>query len=492
MAWLLGWLAGAAPFLLTAILVGLFHDQIRAEIWRLSLRIVRSTHGTFDAEHPPPRELSDVEGEPKALVVALRLRRDAGDLRAPRLLRSLVTAGKDATPIARLWLPMAAGAAVLTIEMPLLLLVAMHLDDDGNALRGLALALALIIVVDGGPLALTTLSAASTDSGWQRQAIWTHALLVGLGSSALLALIWSDPLGNPLGFADPTWDAAREALRGLAIAPLLVALRRYLHGYVILARRTAWLVWATLARVMASVVLAALVSTVLDAGTFGIGLALTVGVAIEAGIVAFAAGETMPKPTRRGVPRIALAHLPLSGSTLLAMLPVSALLLALVLSDGSNTTFWAWLVVFIGPWLIASLTLDLGALAVVSDRMGSGATFGFVLGLGLAFAVLWGALAAKADIGGMPWLLPFPLLCIGREWLRGALVARQRISRTSVGVAAGSLTLCFAFAVGYEGGLDPVAAAALAISAGAIAEIVALALLSRPARAAGVEPAECT
>ena len=490
MAPLLGWLLGAALFLLGGVLVNLFHDQIKGEIWRLALRIVRSTHGPFDDEHPPPKELVAVKGEPKSIVVALKLRRDAADLRAPRLLREIVAAGKGSTPIARLWLPTAVGALVLTIEMPLLLFVATDVDADGHALRGVALALAIIIAINAGPLALTTLSAASGDSGWRRQAVWTHAVFVGLISCGLLALVWSGLLGNPFGFADETWSHARDALRGLLIAPLLVALRRHLHGYLILERRTAWVVWGTLTRVMTSVVLATLLAAGLGLGTFGIGIALTVGVAVEAGIVAFGAGATFMTLIKHGVREVALAHLPLSGSTLLAMLPVSAVLMALALSDGTNTTFWAWLVVFIGPWLIASVTLDIGAVTAVFHGSGAALMRAFVLGLGVAFTVLWGALAVRADIAGMPWVLPFPLLCIAREWLRGALVARRRISRTLLSVAAGSLTLCFALVISYKAGLDPVASAALAISAGACAEIVALALSSRDGRAADAEVAE--
>jgi hypothetical protein len=123
----------------------------------------------------------------------------------------------------------------------------------GGSRRGLrsstlALALAIIIAIDAGPLALTTTSASSVARGWPQRAAWKYALAVGAGSCLLLAAVWTDAFGNPLEFRPATWDATLDVLRALMVAPLLVAIRRYFHGRLIYATKTGWVVWATVGR----------------------------------------------------------------------------------------------------------------------------------------------------------------------------------------------------------------------------------------------------
>ena len=438
----------------------------------------------------------------KALKIAIELRRDAGALPLPALLRDAALIGKSTRSAARLWLPTAVGGLVLTIELPLLLVVATWADGSG-VVMGLALALAIIVAVDAGPLALTTTASANARER-RRPAMSAYAMCVGLGGCVLLVPVWSGLLATPFGISEITWAAARDALLGLAPAPLLVALRRYFHGLLIGTKRTDWIALATVTRIMTSVVLATLLSVIFDLAAFGIGIALTVAVAVEVCIVAFADGQArlanLRGIRRDGVLQVARFHLPLSLSMLVAVAPVSAMLVALALTDGARETVFAWLVVFIGPLLITSATFDLEALAAAErdeaapdepedpstakpppdaraqpDTSAAG-MLAMSLLFGAAFTGLWLALGPAAGLDGTVvwWLAPFPLLCVTREVLRGWLVARGGARPTLVTVAAGSLPLLFTLVVAYGSGMQPIAAAALAVSVGAAAEAATL------------------
>lgn len=513
--WLAAAIAVAAILgvVLRAVVVSLLAKETDEWIGECARRIAHSGPEPFDPDAPPPPQLKALDKRPlTALWVAVHLRRDAGDLPMPALVRHLAIIGKSTTSAARLWLPTAVGGLVLTIELPLLLLVATWASGGGVVVTGLALALAIIVVVDAGPLALATTASANARER-RRPALSAYAMSVGLGGCALLIPVWSGALGSPFGISDATWAAARDALIGLAPAPLLVALRRYFHGLLIGTKRTDWIVLATVTRIMVSVVLSTLLAVIFGLGAFGIGIALTVGVAVEVAIVAFADGKARLANVRgirrKGVAQIARLHLPLSMAMLLAVAPASALLVALALTDGSRDTVLAWLVVFIGPLLIASATLDLEALAAAeSDEPPAGqlaapapadqperagrqpdtsAQGMLTMGLlsGAAFTGLWLALgpAAGLDTAVVWWLAPFPLLCVTRELLRGWLVARGGSKDTVIGVAAGSLPLLFTFVVAYGGGMQPIGAVALAVSVGAAAEAAALGVCLRRLRA---------
>ena len=102
--------------------------------------------------------------------------------------------------------------------------------------------------------------------------------------------------------------------------------------------------------------------------------------------------------------------------------------------------------------------------------------FVFASVFGAISMVGWLAFATLAGIG-LPLaagLAPFPLLCVMRELLRGELVARGQAPHTLVGFVAGSLPLLFTLTIALAVHSDPVAAAALAVSIGAITEAAAL------------------
>lgn len=465
---------GVLATILMAVVPNLIADDVKLWLWKLALRIAQPT---FDDDGTVPVELLEYKDAPlTALVVALQRRRDAGDPPLPPLLRRVIAVSRSSTEVARLWLPTAVGGLVLIVEIALLLLVATHVDHE--AVQGLALALAIIIVIDAGPLALTTTVGAVPEA--ERNQVWTYTLLVGTGSCGLLAVFWSGLVGNPFGVVPATWDAAMQALQGLAVAPLFVAVRRHLHGSLIVKGRTAWIAVSTVVRTVSSLLMATLLSVVFDAGVIGIGVAMTIGVAIEATIVRVGEGgmTTTTSTELRRVLGVARTHVPLSIGTLLALAPESAVLVSLAVSDGTMEKFWAWLVLFIGP-MVASATLDFEAVAASAREERITGMRGLSVVVSTLFTALWALVAYTTDLPGMPWLLAFPVLCVSREFLRGRLVASGRIVHTLLAVAVGSLTLLFVFAVTSLAGLQPISAAAIAISVGAFTEMAALWFSSR-------------
>jgi hypothetical protein len=382
-------------------------------------------------------------------------------------------------PNARLWLPAAIGPTALTLEIALLLYVASRVGSNGVAMTGLALALAIIMVVDAGPLALAE-TAGEIISERLRPALSWYTLIVGGIACALLVPVWSGLLGNPLAFDADRWDATRHALIGLSVTPLFVALRRRFHGYMVSAGRTVWT--AAVARVLTSVAVASVLALALDWGTIGIGLGLTVGVLVEVGVFALGPrGREVVHLTRAHsaeLREVAVVHLPYSRSTLVSVAPAAAVLVALAVSDGTDRTLLAWLVVFGGPWLIGSVLLHASPLIAAGRHTSAKELVGIGVVLGAVPAVLWLVLGIHAGIDpkAVGWLALFPILTAIRGLLHADLAAQTNEAPERRAVVAGSVLTVLTFAVAATAGLEPVAAAALAVTAGAAVETPLLAL----------------
>jgi hypothetical protein len=359
--------------------------------------------------------------------------------------------------IARLWLPTAASTSLLTLEIPLLLALAARVGDHVMALAGFGLALGIVVPVNAGALALGTTCAVAAEPAWPRRAVGLYTLIVGLLGCAVLAVVWSGSIDGPamalLNAAPDTWHSTRDALRGLMVAPLLVAVRRYNQGYLIASGQTGWFLPATLVRMATSVLLAALFTQAFGWGTGGIGFALMIGVALEAGMLHHRSrhARAADARARRSVRlrEIARVHAPLTGSMLLTVMPPSAVLLVLGATGGDAEVLAAWPVLFGVAWLIAGTTTDLEAITAANHKANPIATCNFACLLGVALMALWvvlkfdpAAVAYFRDFSGLSdettdlamtgilALLPFPLFCAGREWLRGVLVAKDRSANT--------------------------------------------------------------
>jgi hypothetical protein len=142
--------------------------------------------------------------------------------------------------------------------------------------------------------------------------------------------------------------------------------------------------------------------------------------------------------------------------------------------------------VFIGPSLIANLTLDIEAITATNPEEPPTGVLVFAVTLGIVLTALWIALATNSGIDDavVTWLAPFPMLCVGREWLRGTLVGRDRAASTLPAVVAGSTVLIVVFFAGRGLGVEPVAGIALAITLGAAAETAVLGLSALGGRSA--------
>lgn len=388
-------------------------------------------------------------------------------------------ASRRSSPNARLWLPAAIGPTALTLEIALLLFVASQVDSDGVAVTGLALALGIVMVVDAGPLALADTAGAIESERRLRPALSLYTLLVGLVACALLVPLWTGALGSPLGFAEDRWDATMGALLGLCAAPLFVAFRRWFYGYLASSDSIVWV--ATVARVLTSVLLATLLALGLGAGTTGIGLGLTVGVFVEVCVFAIrhrGADVVHLRPTPLSELReVARKHLPYSVWTLFSVAPAAAVLVALALSDGDGPTLLAWLVVFIGPWITGSVFLSASPMIAAGRLTSAKQLLALGLVLGALPTVLWLVLGIRAGIDptAVAWLGLFPCLGAIRGLLRASLAAQDVKLPQAGTILAGSILPVLAFAIAVTAGLEPVAAAALAVLAGATAETPLLA-----------------
>ena len=436
--------------------------------------------------------------------------------RVQRLRRAVANNEESASMLTRLWSPTAASACMLTLEFPLLLLVAAHTPSTDMAVGGLAWALGTIVLVDAGALALTTVSAMAKQRGWSRRDMLAYTALVGVAGCGLLATISTSLLGDPieslLGLPHDRWDSAQLALRGLAIAPLLVAFRRYARGQLTDADQTTWILPATLARTTVAAGLAVGLTQVADLSTFGIGLALTLGVALEAAALNMrhraVAAAGWSASAGHNLRRIAHVHIPLAGTMLLKLVPPIAVLFALGASGGSLEAVAAWSTICGLVWIVSSMTLDIEAITAAHYRVRAAATLQFTAVLGVSLTVLWVALgantggrldlleraglsnaAATHTLTALLWLAPFPCLCVMREWLRGTLVAQDRSWGTVTAIAVGSATLVAGLLIGLVLGMPTLVAAAMSVSLGALAEAAVLTALSRRAVAPAGPPA---
>lgn len=402
---------------------------------------------------------------------------------------------------------------MLTLEIPLLLALAARVGDHLVAVAGLGLALGIIVPINAAALALCTTASVANAEGWAHRAVLRYTVIVGVAGVSLLLVISSGlfdaQIETALGLPADTWDAARWALVGLLPAPMLVALRRYTQGYLIAAGDTACFMRATLARMLTSVLLAGVLTQAFGGGTFGIGVALTIGVAVECALLWFRHGSSAADAGdfgRDDLWAIARVHVPLSGSMLLTVLPPTAVLLLLGASDGDGEALAAWPVLYGLAWLISGTTIDLEPITASNHRQSRRSTQRFAIALAVCLTGLLvllrvdtlaqhyfrdfsGLSQQTADIAvsGLPWLLGFPALCVTREWMRGALVASGRSPNTIKGVGIGFVAMLAAYLLGYGAwGLAPIQAAAMSVLVGAACETAALSWLSR--RPAEVDP----
>ncbi|MEV0831397.1 hypothetical protein [Nonomuraea rubra] len=350
-----------------------------------------------------------------------------------------------------LWWPTALGASMLVLEIPIVYAAAARSTGGPQVLAAMGICVAILVVVNSPGLAITPLAVtAHGRHSWQR--LRRQALLTGLAAAlVLVALATLPPLVALVRLAfDP--DAVllghiRAGLLGLAPNALGVALRRYMHGRLIVNVRTRPIASATALRILGTLALA-WAGTALwpQHGALVAGLALSAGAFTEAACLAMIARALPREPPPGPSPYIELIrrHADVSAARLLVMAPMLVTTIAVAHSAHSAASLVVWPALYELAMLFASPTSDWESVAAgalrkqprgsaprrVTVRLAAAFTCVLVLVLatGPAHVYLRGLLAVPAELASFAltwsWLLvPVPALWLVRGYLRGAVMA---------------------------------------------------------------------
>jgi hypothetical protein len=340
-------------------------------------------------------------------------------------------------------------------------------------------------------------------------------LLVGLAGTGLLLLLAGIPpllggLRALLGVDESLTSAVRWCLIGLAPNPTGVALRRHLHGRLIHAQGTRPIIPATLVRIVASAVLAWLAVSVLPhQGAAAAGLALSAGAFTEFALLTRVVRRLPPATHRMPYSAVLRQHAQLLPTWLLNTLPAMVTTVGIAHSQQSAPSLVVWPIAYSLAALFSSPVADWDTLTAGALKRGEGmgavrrATGLLAVGLGGVFALVVATgldsfyltrVTAVPDepaalgLAWLPLLLPMPLLWVLRGAVRGAVMAGEH----RVGLVLGGIAhlLCLAAAVAglSQTQLPGVAVGALAVVAGLVAEVVALALAVRTLPRYGSHP----
>lgn len=412
----------------------------------------------------------------------------------------------------RQWLPTALGSSMLVLEIPVVAAAVARSTAQEHAVAALGIGIAVIVVLNSPALALAPL-VVSLHGRVDPRRLRAYALLVGVLGAVGVAAAGSWPAGLRalLDLDTATTGQVGGVLLALAPASVAVAARRYLHGRLITEGVTGGIAVATGVRLAGSAALAwSTVPLVGSPATAG-ALALTVGAFAETAALAVAlrrlGGRATPQPPTDRVPdglgALALAHAPVAASRLLNMVPQLATTIGIAHAVAALPSLTAWPVLY---GLLSLFTGPLSDLETVSaaalrrdraDRnparlaavLAGGITAGYALvlltplargylgdlsgltGEPLRLAVGWGVLTVLVPAG---WVL--------RGHLRGTALADGRQAPLAYGAAVHLAGLAVALAVTVPLGLPGLAGAALAVTAGVLAEILALAWPGRSSR----------
>ncbi|UBU18441.1 hypothetical protein [Nonomuraea gerenzanensis] len=350
-----------------------------------------------------------------------------------------------------LWWPTALGASMLVLEIPVVYAAAARSAGGPLVLAAMGVCVAILVVVNSPGLAVTPLAVtAHGRHSWRR--LRRHALLTGLAAALVLAALATVPPLVTLVRLAFDADAAllghiRAGLLGLTPNALGVALRRYLHGRLIVTGRTRPIAPATVLRLLGTLALAWAGTALWPAhGALVAGLALSAGAFTEAAYLAVAARSLPfePPPAPSPYRELIRRHADVSAARLLVMAPMLVTTIAVAHSARSAASLVVWPALYELAMLFASPTSDWESVAAgalrrqprgtaprrVTVRLGVAFTCVFVLVLatGPAGVYLHGLLAVPAELTSFAlawsWLLaPVPALWLVRGYLRGAVMA---------------------------------------------------------------------
>ncbi|MDS0139962.1 MULTISPECIES: hypothetical protein [unclassified Amycolatopsis] len=412
---------------------------------------------------------------------------------------------------ARTWLPTAFGSSMLVLEIPVAAAAVARGAGGAAGLAAFGVSLAVLVVANSPALAITPLVVSDADHQPNRRT-FGYALGVGVLTAVVLALLVTVPALFTLvrvatNLPDGIAAQVRTCLLALAPASVAVAVRRYFHGRLIAARRTAGISVATAGRLALSACAAwALVLVLPDAGAAVGGIALTAGAATEAAILGAAVARLRQPVTAPGAGLGALVrrHAALTSTRALNMAPQLITTMAVARSALAEPSLIVWpglyglLALFTGP------TSDLESVVAGHLRHGGHPrdarrlTWGLALGFAALYAVVVLSPLGRGYLGGLlgtppdatalglrwaPLAIVVPALWVLRTGLRGFIIARGRAAGLLSGVAAHAVALTGVAAALTGGPLPGVANAGVALAAGLLAESAANAVVVRRAAA---------
>jgi hypothetical protein len=205
-------------------------------------------------------------------------------------------------PFTRFYAPLAATSLLLTATNPLLAAALARTADPAVALSGYGVAFALTGVLYAPLLVFQQVAAARLLAARDLAPVRRFALLVGTLLSVLAAAVAFTPMGvwvfeTIVGVRDAILDEALEAMMFLWPVPVLTAVRALHQGRLVAGHRTQPIASATALR---TVILAAVAFalTASGGGAWLGGVAFTVGLFFEAGLVAMAPAPLPQVPER--------------------------------------------------------------------------------------------------------------------------------------------------------------------------------------------------
>lgn len=187
----------------------------------------------------------------------------------------------------KVWLPSSFSMAFLNIEIPVITAIVSQ-GNEGNSLAIFGIALSIIVAVNGAVIPFTPAVISLGNSQKNLKKIKQYAAVLCLMVASLFLLLFFSPFNTYvfrsfLNLEQETIPFLQSALLGFFPAVFFVAWRRYQQGILIKQKNTKPIFYATLLRIVFSVITALVLDSLTSANIAVIGtVSLTVGAFIEA------------------------------------------------------------------------------------------------------------------------------------------------------------------------------------------------------------------
>ena len=418
-----------------------------------------------------------------------------------------------------LWLPLAASIVMMVLEPSIISIGLGRTGDPELALAAYGVAFSLALLVEAPIIMLLDASVARSTDVEAFRLIRRFTLVLGLLVTAigllvsltpLYDLIVEDLMNIPLDVA----ARARPTMQILSFWSFPIAWRRAHQGVLIRAGRTAVITVATGVRLLS--LAGALFGGLLllpNRGSVVAGLAMDLSVTIEAALITWAtrpilrsasyqSGEAEDGTTVLTWRDLWRFYRPLAVTSILRQTTRPVLNAGIAAAEVARASLAAWPVAWSLTILIAGPAWSLQQLttALTVDRTSYRRVRSFALGLSLLFTLLLGLVAFTPlyglVMGGVYNLSPelqelarpaiqvmalYPLLMGMQSLLRGVLIRGGQTGTVQAAMTANVLTLAVAVMMGaLLFSFSGVVVAAIAVMAGALAELVWLRWREQP------------